>query len=647
MSDVSLLDVVRPYFFVGMDLGPGVHEVLELLHVDNHDVAWDDDAVVLTGVARIDSTNPDSPLFSPYAGGRKPAAGADVPVWSFHDVSVGFRLTVPRRPAAALVSANVSDPGVTPRRGRPRPRDAERPVGRTGHAVPAGPALRAGLLHRPPAARRQAPGAPAGSRPRPPDGLDPPAPDPADRHPGLRLGHRVRRPSLGSWGAETLDDADPRDREPAPDGADLRHRQRALRVRLREGRRRLLRHQDATGPARALRHRRRLRGHLPPRGAGLRDHPEDRRHGVQHRRARLHHRHQQSRRHRGLGRLQPRHRLPRRPARRRHPALRRRRVDPRPDHRQEGARRPARRRRLPGDRPVASRTRDRELPALRRRPVRRRAVRDHRRQRGGPPRRPERDPEQRDLRRPGAPAAGRLGAAAVPPVLHRPAGRHPGHQPQPRAAAGDRARRLPGPADAEVHPGGEAQAQARPAAPGGPRPRPQGARGRPGRLPRGGEARRVAQRRRHRAHPGGQRPVQGHRGRGGRPPGRGDVDRHRPGGARPGQGLLRVRPPEAERGRGPDERRRRSGGSPSDSLDLDAFVQLDTDAPDPKPQVRVDAFASLEASANVALQPSPRPTAAQRRWWRGSRRSCRPEPRSPPLAGARTSTPRTRAPTHG
>lgn len=109
MDAVSLLDVVRPYFFVGMDLGPGVHDVLELLHVDEHDVAWDDDGVVIGGVARIDSTNPGSPVFSPFAGGAQPDPDAKAPVWDWHDVAVRFRLTVARQPAAALDAASLTD----------------------------------------------------------------------------------------------------------------------------------------------------------------------------------------------------------------------------------------------------------------------------------------------------------------------------------------------------------------------------------------------------------------------------------------------------------------------------------------------------------------------------------------------------------
>ena len=112
VGELSLLDVARPYFFVGMDLGPGVHDVLELLHVDAHDVAWDDEGVVITGVARIDSSDPFSPLFSPFAGGNKPDPDAKTPVWTFHDISIGFRLTAARQPGAALDATTLTDPAL-------------------------------------------------------------------------------------------------------------------------------------------------------------------------------------------------------------------------------------------------------------------------------------------------------------------------------------------------------------------------------------------------------------------------------------------------------------------------------------------------------------------------------------------------------
>ena len=208
MSAVSLLDVLRPYFFVGMDLGPGVHDVLELLHVDSHDGAWDDDGVVITGAARIDSTNPASPLFSPFAGGQKPDPAAKTPVWTFHDISIGFRLTVARRPAGALNAGTLSDT------------DLRAAIGALGSTTPASrsdapdtqfrldllfnlvsvtiPKLKGGKLQ---------------------GHLL--VPDPAHETVALHLprillivtqdsasdtGFDVR---LGSWGAETLDDADP------------------------------------------------------------------------------------------------------------------------------------------------------------------------------------------------------------------------------------------------------------------------------------------------------------------------------------------------------------------------------------------------------------------------------------------------------
>ena len=98
MSSVSLMDVVRPYFFVGMDLGPGLHEVLEFLHVDSHEIAWDDDGVVITGETRVGSTNPSSSLFSPFVGGHQPDSDQPRPARTWHGVSIGFRLSAARRP---------------------------------------------------------------------------------------------------------------------------------------------------------------------------------------------------------------------------------------------------------------------------------------------------------------------------------------------------------------------------------------------------------------------------------------------------------------------------------------------------------------------------------------------------------------------
>ncbi|NLX10004.1 MAG: hypothetical protein GXY36_10145 [Chloroflexi bacterium] len=111
-----MLDVLRPYFFIGMDLGPGVQDALALLHVDEYETAWDDDAVVIWGVARIDSDDPSSPVFSPHAFGGAPA-GSTGPSdqdlkWEWHDVAVRFRATIARRAAAALEIAQVTSSDV-------------------------------------------------------------------------------------------------------------------------------------------------------------------------------------------------------------------------------------------------------------------------------------------------------------------------------------------------------------------------------------------------------------------------------------------------------------------------------------------------------------------------------------------------------
>jgi large repetitive protein len=111
MSRVALLDVVRPYFFLGIDLGPGTQDILELLHVDEYDTAWDDDGVVVWGDARIDSDNPQSPVFSPSAGGGALASG-DVGRFEWHNIVVHFRLSAARRAAGALPVAGITDPTV-------------------------------------------------------------------------------------------------------------------------------------------------------------------------------------------------------------------------------------------------------------------------------------------------------------------------------------------------------------------------------------------------------------------------------------------------------------------------------------------------------------------------------------------------------
>ncbi|WP_394847004.1 hypothetical protein LZC95_05995 [Pendulispora brunnea] len=105
MSRLALIDILRAHFFVGMDLGPGVSDILAALHVDEYDTAWDDDAVVIWGVARIDSADSTSPVFSPSTtGAAAPGNGIE-----WHDLAIRFRMTAARRPAAALPITDISD----------------------------------------------------------------------------------------------------------------------------------------------------------------------------------------------------------------------------------------------------------------------------------------------------------------------------------------------------------------------------------------------------------------------------------------------------------------------------------------------------------------------------------------------------------
>lgn len=108
MAKVPLIEIVRPYFFMSLDVGPGVQSVLELLHVDEYETAWDDDGVVIWGEARIDSDDPQSPVFSPSAGGGAQAPG-NVGRFEWHNIGVHFRLTAARRAAGALTISAASD----------------------------------------------------------------------------------------------------------------------------------------------------------------------------------------------------------------------------------------------------------------------------------------------------------------------------------------------------------------------------------------------------------------------------------------------------------------------------------------------------------------------------------------------------------
>lgn len=116
MADVPLVDALTPYFFAGVDLGPGVHDVLAVLHVDELDSAWDDDGVVVWGIARFDVEDPNNTTaFTPRAGGGPVARGEDgqprpdAEVWDLHDVSIRFRLSIARRGTEVLPPTSITD----------------------------------------------------------------------------------------------------------------------------------------------------------------------------------------------------------------------------------------------------------------------------------------------------------------------------------------------------------------------------------------------------------------------------------------------------------------------------------------------------------------------------------------------------------
>lgn len=114
MGKLALADVVRPYLFLGVDLGPAVQELLEFLHVDEYDTAIDDNGVAIWGIARIDQSSSGSPTFSPFAG-NQPNSGADSDAaiaFDWHDPSITFRLTTARQPAASLDPTQLSDAAV-------------------------------------------------------------------------------------------------------------------------------------------------------------------------------------------------------------------------------------------------------------------------------------------------------------------------------------------------------------------------------------------------------------------------------------------------------------------------------------------------------------------------------------------------------
>lgn len=102
MERLALTDLIRPYFFLGVDLGDEVGRILSWLHVDEYEEAWDDDGVALSGIARI-ADDAAQPLGFSFSGGDNDLE------FDPHDIAVHFRLSVARRAAASLVSDDLND----------------------------------------------------------------------------------------------------------------------------------------------------------------------------------------------------------------------------------------------------------------------------------------------------------------------------------------------------------------------------------------------------------------------------------------------------------------------------------------------------------------------------------------------------------
>ena len=114
MGRLALIDIVRPYVMAGASLQAEFQHVLELLHVDEYDTAVDEDAIVFWGIARIDdSAGGGIARIDDSAGGLPtfPSPSRNV-TFEWHDLAVRFRLTAARLPAAAVVPAQLNDPDV-------------------------------------------------------------------------------------------------------------------------------------------------------------------------------------------------------------------------------------------------------------------------------------------------------------------------------------------------------------------------------------------------------------------------------------------------------------------------------------------------------------------------------------------------------
>ena len=122
VGTLALLDVVTPHVLGGAAIGQPLHELLSALFIQDVETSFDDEGVVVAGMARFSadlSANP--PRFTPPAsisfGGTvnvdHRTARHDGAWWDFPDIAIRFRLSAPRASSPA-VDAVTGGPGGTP-----------------------------------------------------------------------------------------------------------------------------------------------------------------------------------------------------------------------------------------------------------------------------------------------------------------------------------------------------------------------------------------------------------------------------------------------------------------------------------------------------------------------------------------------------
>jgi len=114
MGTFALTDVLAPYVFGGAAIGDPLHEFLSAIFVQSVETTFDDNGIVVSGMARFSvDVSLKPPQYTPPAGlsfqgtvtvdhntTRRPGA-----FWDFPDIAMPFRLTAPRAasPVADLV----------------------------------------------------------------------------------------------------------------------------------------------------------------------------------------------------------------------------------------------------------------------------------------------------------------------------------------------------------------------------------------------------------------------------------------------------------------------------------------------------------------------------------------------------------------